>query len=234
MSERIKLKVLGLSYSPLQNGAYGLLLAVEGDSPIRIPVVVGAPEAQSIAMRIEKVLPPRPLTHDLFCTFAQAFGVRMEEVFIHKFEDGIYYSEITFTDGDRTVVLDSRTSDAIAIAIRCGAPIYTTPEVVEECGIELKEVKAEDEGIPQDSEDSEDGPGEGFIDFEDSESVGEEGEDDLSESEMSPAAEELLDDETLERRMRRYAENDDYESAMRLKAILDRRHAADRDTGGSD
>lgn len=229
MPERIKLKVIGLSYSPLQNGAFALLLAVDGDSPVRIPVVIGAPEAQSIAIRMEKVLSPRPLTHDLFCSFAQAFGVRLEEVYIYKFEDGIYSSEMTFTDGTRTVVLDSRTSDAIAIAMRCGAPIYTTPEIVDECGIELKEVTPDEDGTPAESEDGEDRDNEEYIGSKEKE---DEPEDDGSPGpEMSAAAEELLDDATLERRMRRYAENDDYESAMRLKAILDRRHASDKEGG---
>lgn len=120
MDDRIKLKVLGLSYNQLQSGAFALLLAQE-DGPYRIPVVIGAAEAQSIAIRLESITPSRPLTHDLFMSFAQAFGVRLREVFIYKFEDGIFSSELTFDDGERQVVLDARTSDAIAIALRCRA-----------------------------------------------------------------------------------------------------------------
>lgn len=133
MNSRVKLKVLGLSYSQIQSGAYALILAQIG-GPYRIPVVIGAPEAQSIAMRMENIVPPRPLTHDLFVSFAHTFGVKLREVFIYKFEDGIFSSELTFTDGDRTITIDARTSDAIAIAIRTGSPIYTTKEILNETG----------------------------------------------------------------------------------------------------
>ncbi len=94
MDERIRLKVLGLSYNQLQSGAFALILAEDG-GPRRIPVVIGAPEAQSIAIRIEGVRPPRPITHDLFVSFAQAFGVRLREMYIYRFDDGIFYSELT-------------------------------------------------------------------------------------------------------------------------------------------
>ena len=111
-SDRIKLKVLGISYSQIQSGAYALILAQVG-GPYRIPVVIGAAEAQSIALRMENITPPRPMTHDLFVSFAHAFGVKLKEVFIYRFEDGIFSSELTFTDTERSVVIDSRTSDAI-------------------------------------------------------------------------------------------------------------------------
>ena len=134
---------MGLSYSPMQSGAFALLLAVDGDSPVRIPVVIGAPEAQSIAATLEGVSSPRPMTHDLFVTFARSFGIKLTEVFIYKFEDGIYSSEMTFTDGEHQVVLDARTSDAVSIAMRSGAPVYTTQAIVDECGIVLEEVNQE-------------------------------------------------------------------------------------------
>lgn len=137
MPERIRLKVLGISYSQIQSGAYALILAQVG-GPYRIPVVIGAAEAQSIALRMESITPPRPMTHDLFVSFAHAFGVSLKEVFIYKFEDGIFSSELTFTDGDRTVKIDSRTSDAIAIAMRTGAPIYTTGEILDETGFVME------------------------------------------------------------------------------------------------
>ncbi len=103
MEDRVKLTVLGLSYNQLQSGAFALLLA-QVDGPYRIPVVIGAAEAQSIAIRLESITTPRPLTHDLFMSFAQAFGIRLREVFIYKFEDGIFSSELTFTDGERQIV----------------------------------------------------------------------------------------------------------------------------------
>lgn len=133
MSDKVSLYVLGLSYSQLQSGAYAIILAEHG-GPRRIPVVIGAAEAQSIAIALEAIRTPRPLTHDLFVSFAQAFGVKLTRVFIYRFEDGIFSSELTFTDGTRTVTIDARTSDAIAIALRGKAPIYTTPEIIEETG----------------------------------------------------------------------------------------------------
>ncbi len=139
MEDRVKLTVLGLSYNQLQSGAFALLLA-QVDGPYRIPVVIGAAEAQSIAIRLESITTPRPLTHDLFMSFAQAFGIRLREVFIYKFEDGIFSSELTFTDGERQIVLDARTSDAIAIAMRCKAPIWTTHAILEETGFIIEEV----------------------------------------------------------------------------------------------
>lgn len=137
MEERIKLRVMGLSYSQLQSGAFALILA-QVDGPYRIPVVIGAPEAQSIAIKMEGITPPRPMTHDLFANFAHAFGVKLMEVFIYKFEDGIFSSELTFSDGNRTIVFDGRTSDAVAIAMRTGAPIFTTKEILDETGFILE------------------------------------------------------------------------------------------------
>lgn len=145
MDDRVKLRVLGISYNQLQSGAFALLLAQE-EGPYRIPIVIGPAEAQSIAIRMERVTPPRPLTHDLFVSFAQAFGVRLKEVFIYKFEDGIFSSELTFSDGERQIVLDARTSDAIAIAMRTNAPILTTNAILNETGFIMDEVEDEDGG----------------------------------------------------------------------------------------
>lgn len=135
--KRVRLRVLGLSYSQIQTGAYALILAQVG-GPYRIPVVIGAAEAQSIALKMEGINPPRPMTHDIFVSFAHAFGVKLSEVFIYRFEDGIFSSEMTFTDGERTVTIDSRTSDAIAIAMRTDAPIFTTQAILDETGFEME------------------------------------------------------------------------------------------------
>lgn len=135
---RIRLRVLGLSTGQIRQGAYALILA-QVDGPVHIPVVIGEAEARSIAARMESVSLPRPMTHDLFASFAHAFGIAHQEVFIHKFEDGIFHSELVFTDGERRVTFDSRTSDAVAIAMRTGAPIYTTPEILHECGFIMDE-----------------------------------------------------------------------------------------------
>ncbi|WP_165157420.1 bifunctional nuclease family protein [Parabacteroides sp. ZJ-118] len=136
MSTRIKLRVQGLTNSQIQSGAYALILAEE-NGPRRIPIIVGTAEAQSIAIALEHIAPPRPLTHDLFATFAQAFNVILKQVYIYKFEDGVFYSELEFSDGERSIKLDSRTSDAIAIALRINCDIFISEEIVKECGVVL-------------------------------------------------------------------------------------------------
>ncbi len=200
MKERIKLKVLWISDSQLQSGAYALILA-QVDGPYRIPVVIGAPEAQSIAIRLEGIIPPRPMTHDLFVSFAHAFGVQLKEVFIYKFEDGIFSSELTFTNGDRQVVLDSRTSDAIAIAMRTKAAIYTTREIIEETGFVM-----ENENEVSTHDDT-----------------------DISEDFIEGPRLENYAVEELERTLEKLIEQEDYEEAARVKAIIDRKRAGDKD-----
>ena len=147
MDDRVKLKVMGITYSQIQNGAYALVLAEEnGDR--RIPIIIGTAEAQSIAIRLEHLTPPRPMTHDLFASFAQGFGIRLREVFVYHYEDGVFSSELLFEDGTRQIRIDSRTSDAIAIALRTQSPIYTTEKIISEAGIifqeEPKEKKKEE------------------------------------------------------------------------------------------
>lgn len=151
MDTRVKLRVQGLTNSQIQSGAYALILAEE-NGPRRIPIIVGTSEAQSIAIALEKITPPRPLTHDLFATFTKAFGIFLQEVFIYKFEDGVFYSELTFNDGKQQIKLDSRTSDAIAIALRVKCDIFTTEQIVRECGIVLEEASASEEE-PEDDDD---------------------------------------------------------------------------------
>lgn len=131
--KKVKLRVLGVTYNQIQSGAYALILAEEGGH-FRIPVVIGASEAQSIAARLENVQLPRPLIHDVFQTMTHAFGIIVKDVFIYKFQRGVFYSEITFTDGEREVKIDSRTSDAIAIALRTKTPIYTTSQILKDTG----------------------------------------------------------------------------------------------------
>ena len=147
--EKVKLNVLGITSSQIQAGAYALVLSEEGGA-YRIPVIVGVADAQSIAVKLENVRPPRPLSHDLIVSLTHAFGIGLEEVFIYKFENGVFLSELHFGDDDRKVVIDSRTSDAIALAMRTGAPIYTTREILKKAGFvsEKGEVKV----APVDSE----------------------------------------------------------------------------------
>lgn len=193
MTDRIKLTVLGISYSQIQTGAYALILA-QADGPYRIPVVIGAAEAQAIALRMESITPPRPMTHDLFVSFAHAFGVKLKEVFIYRFADGIFSSELTFTDGERQVKIDSRTSDAIAIAMRTGAPIYTTPEILDETGF-IMEVQGENDEAATDEEETSDVQAAG------------------------PKLENYAIEE-LERTLARLIREEQYEEAAKVSAIL--------------
>lgn len=137
-SKRIRLNVMGMSTGEITRGAYALILA-QVNGPVRIPIVIGEAEARSIAACMERLTLPRPMTHDLFASFTHAFGIAMVEVFIHKFEDGVFHTETTFTDGERRVTFDARTSDAVAIAMRTGAPIYTTEQILHECGFIMEE-----------------------------------------------------------------------------------------------
>lgn len=134
--DRVKLKVLGLSYSMSQAGAYALILADEEDLH-RIPIVIGMPEAQSIAIQLEKLQTQRPLTHDLVRSLADALGASLREVFIYRLQSGIFYSELLFETDSKLIQLDSRTSDAIALALRYDCPIYTTPVILEKAGIRV-------------------------------------------------------------------------------------------------
>ena len=130
----IELKVLGITRSEVQPGAYALLLENADSTPDeahRIPIVVGAAEAQSIAVHMEQVVPSRPLTHDLFVSLFHAYGIELKQVVIYSFKDGVFAAKLFVTNGPLEVQIDSRTSDAIAIALRTGAPVFTTPEVME-------------------------------------------------------------------------------------------------------
>ncbi len=134
---KIKLNVLGISYSQTQSGAYALVLTEE-DGERRIPIIVGGFEAQSIAIQLEGLKPPRPLTHDLFMNFAKSFHIDLLEVNIYKLEEGVFYSKLFCDNGDQQISIDTRTSDAIALALRFKCPIYTTEEIMERAGIVLE------------------------------------------------------------------------------------------------
>jgi bifunctional DNase/RNase len=142
---KVKLKVHGLTNSQIQSGAYALVLS-EDDGPRRLPVIVGLPEAQSIAIALEELQPPRPLTHDLFVHFARMLQIRLTEVFIYKFDEGVFYAEMVFMDGTHEIRIDSRTSDAVAIAIRMKSNIYTLESILQKCGIILDESHGEEKG----------------------------------------------------------------------------------------
>ncbi len=134
----VKLTIKGISYSQTQNGAYALILN-EVDGERKLPIVIGAFEAQSIAIALEKeIKPPRPLTHDLFKNFAERFDIVVKQVIIHKLVDGVFYSSIICERDKIEEIIDARTSDAIALALRFAAPIFTYKNILDKAGIYLK------------------------------------------------------------------------------------------------
>ena len=141
----VQLLINGISYSQTQNGAYALILSeIEGER--KLPIVIGTNEAQSIAIAIEKeVKPPRPLTHDLFKNFCVRFDIKIKQVIIHKLVDGVFYSSVICERDGIEEIIDSRSSDAIALAIRFEAPIYTYENILEKAGVVLKIEKEIDE-----------------------------------------------------------------------------------------
>ena len=144
--ELIRLLINGISYSQTQNGAYALILS-ELDGERKLPIVIGTYEAQSIAIAIEKdIKPPRPLTHDLFKSFCERFDIIVKKVIIHKLVDGVFYSSIICDRDGIEEIIDSRTSDAIALATRFDAPIFTYENILEKAGIiiEIEEYDEED------------------------------------------------------------------------------------------
>ncbi|MCT4645437.1 MAG: bifunctional nuclease family protein, partial [Carboxylicivirga sp.] len=141
--KKIKLNILGLSYSQTQSGAYALVLAEE-DGERRIPIIIGGVEAQSIAIKLEGLEPPRPLTHDLFLNFSKSFNIEVTEVVVYKLEEGIFYSELVCKKDNEQLHIDSRTSDAVALALRFGCPIYTYEDIIEKAGIVLDFDKKEE------------------------------------------------------------------------------------------
>ena len=202
----IKLNVLGISYSQTQSGAYALILTEEnGDR--RIPIIVGGFEAQSIAIELEGLKPPRPLTHDLFHTFSNTFGISIKEVVIYKLEEGVFYSQLLCDDGVEKISLDARTSDAIALALRFKCPIYTTEEIISKSGIILDFEKEEEK------EDEKGNPAEESMVNPDPEST----------PPVSPEKYRSMAIEDLEKLMDEAISNEDYEKASIIKNEIDRR-----------
>jgi len=175
--------------------------------PRRIPIIVGTAEAQSIAIALEHITPPRPLTHDLFTSFAQAYNIFLREVFIYKFEEGVFYSELLFDNGEKRIRIDSRTSDAIAIALRVECDIYTTEEIVQECGVVL-----EDSSLFEDKNDEEDYD----------ETYDLEPEDIKDEMQLKKWI-TLLDDDELQSRLEDAIANENYEFAQMYRDELKKR-----------
>lgn len=148
--DKIKMGIYGLQYSQTQTGAYALVLEEE-DGTRRLPIIIGSSEAQAIAIELENMSPTRPLTHDLFRTFAQEFNIDIQEVIIYNFVDGVFYGKIVCSDGKNEIEIDCRPSDAIALAVRFKCPIYTHEFILnaaafekEDSGAGIKPIALED------------------------------------------------------------------------------------------
>jgi uncharacterized protein len=144
--KRIKLKVLGISYSQTQSGAYALILAEENGER-RIPIIIGGFEAQAIVIKLENLDPPRPLTHDLFRQFAEDFNIVVSEVMIYKLEEGVFYSKLICSGNNKEYSIDSRTSDAVALALRFECPIFISEDIMEKAGITVNSSDGESASV---------------------------------------------------------------------------------------
>jgi bifunctional DNase/RNase len=200
--KKVRLSIVGLSYSQTQSGAYALVLSEEKGHR-RLPIIIGGFEAQSIAIALEKeVVPPRPLTHDLFKQFASEFEIGLKEVLIHKLQDGVFYARLLCTQKGEEVALDARTSDAVALAVRFGCPIFTYEEILKAAGIILEEEGSE-ESITEES-------------FEMEEAI---------ESEKEEVEEHFigLNESQLTALMQDAIEKEDYEKAAALRDEIEKR-----------
>lgn len=136
--KKTKLEIVGLSYSQTQSGAYALVLG-ESKGQRRLPIIIGGFEAQAIAIELEKMTPSRPLTHDLFKSFAEAFAIQLREVLIYNLVEGIFFAKLICSNGSEETEIDARTSDAIALAVRFNCPIYTYEFILSQAGIVLED-----------------------------------------------------------------------------------------------
>lgn len=140
--DKIKLEILGLSSSQSQSGSFALVLGeIKGER--RLPIIIGMFEAQAIAIEIEKIIPNRPMTHDLFKSFAHQFEFTVEEIVIYDLKEGVFFARIVCKNGSKTIEIDSRPSDAIAIGLRFGAKMYTYEKILDEAGVVLSDDDAE-------------------------------------------------------------------------------------------
>lgn len=142
--KKIRLEIVGLSFSQSQTGAYTLVLA-EADGNRRLPIIIGNYEAQAIAVMLENMIPTRPLTHDLFKSFADSFQIDVTEIIIYNLKEGIFFSKMVCTDGNQTIEIDARTSDAVAMAVRFNCPIFTFETILAQAGVALDETEMEEE-----------------------------------------------------------------------------------------
>ena len=200
--KKIKLDIVGLSYSQTQSGAYALVLG-EVSGRRRLPIIIGSFEAQAIAIEIEKMTPSRPLTHDLFKSLGEAYNIKIQEIIIYNLVDGIFYSKLICSDGKKSVEIDARTSDAIAVAVRFDCPIYTFEFILSTAGIVIE--------------------GNDFVYLE---NINETKEEKATVSAASPGGFASLSNDELKTRLQEALAEESYEKAAKIRDELNRRKAS--------
>jgi bifunctional DNase/RNase len=204
--KKVKLDIVGLSYSQTQSGAYALVLG-EVNGRRRLPIIIGAFEAQAIAIEIEQMTPSRPLTHDLFKTLAEAYEIQIKEVLIYNLVEGVFFAKLICSDGENTKEIDARTSDAIAIAVRFNAAIYTYEFILSSAGIVIEGndllFLENMDGIPK-----------------------EQGSEDITTSIPSSGYKELSTEE-LQQKLQEALTEEAYEKAARLRDEINKRNKID-------
>ncbi len=202
--DKKRLQILGLSQSHSQSGSFALVLGEEAGSK-RLPIIIGMFEAQAIALEIENIKSGRPMTHDLFKTFADSFEVEVHEVIISSLREGVFFAKLicSFADGTNFTEMDARPSDAIAIAVRFNAPIYAYNSVLNEAGITMSDIEQEEAGIsPTPTEKSA-----------------------SKKSEKMPAKLQDVSTDKLQGLMQEAIDGEDYERAAKIRDELERRQS---------
>ena len=194
MQTKHRLELIGITYNQIESGVYAMVLQQVGSNR-RIPIIIGFPEAQAIECKLQEIKTLRPWTHDIMINTLKSFGIRLDSVTIKQLPNGVFAADLNFTDGQRSFEIDARSSDAVALAIRCDAPIYATDEVIREAGFDPDEIKKDK---TQDVK-----------------------EEYTSQSSLSRLESMTLDQ--LSQEMMKASEAEDYEKAAEIKALIDSR-----------
>lgn len=204
-NELVRLKVVGITYNQIENGMYAMVLE-ESEGSRRLPIIIGYNEAQSIECLLQKIKTPRPLTHELTSKILDSFGIKIESVFIKQLDNGIFTADVSLKKGEESIILDARSSDAIALAMRANAPVFTSGSLIEKCGIERDAITPRQlhassrQSIPVRT---------------------------AIERVKNPQNSHSYSDESLEslqRLMKNAVKNEDYEKAGEIKKEIDKRH----------
>jgi bifunctional DNase/RNase len=205
--DKIELEIIGLSYSQTQTGAYALVLGEKAGAKRRLPIIIGGFEAQAIAIELESMTPSRPLTHDLFKSFADLYAINVKEIVIYNLVEGIFYAQLISEKDGKIVEVDTRTSDAIALAVRFKCPIYTHEFILASAGIILEEGQEIEDNLNKELE-----------------SIEEELETSKTDDLKKVGYQDLTVEE-LNKRLQNAIDSENYEEASKIKGELDKRNA---------